>query len=124
MVYISTGSGNAEVWRSNPCGKNHVQLINVGSLDQPPSNPKWSPDRKQIAYIIAKKLYGMDSDGNNQIKLSENVSYYSWSNDSTKIAYSTEEEKSLLNSTFITDLNGVVNKIATNFNCILNHSNK
>lgn len=116
MVYISTRSGNPEVWRSNPIGKNHVQLTNVGSLNQPLSNPKWSPDGKHIGYLAAKKLYVMDSAGNNQTQLAENVSYYSWSNNSTKIAYSTEEEEPLLNSTFITDLKGNTNKIATNFN--------
>lgn len=116
MVYISNLSGNQEIWRSSAVGENPVQLTNTGSLDSQLSNPKWSPDSKHVAYLFGRKLYVMDSDGKNKKQLAENVSYYSWSNNSIKIAYSNETEEPLLNSTFITDLKGNTNKIAVNFN--------
>ncbi|HEY3125252.1 MAG TPA: hypothetical protein VGK70_14470, partial [Thermoanaerobaculia bacterium] len=48
VAFISTRSGQPEIWISDPDGSNALQLTSVGALDT--NCPHWSPDGQVIAF--------------------------------------------------------------------------
>lgn len=95
------------LWRSSAAGEGTVQITREsGTLEQPASNPQWSPNGRFIAYQAVGGLFIIDPCGRNPILLAAEVDGYSWSNDSTRIAFSSPE------GVFIVDLEGNTRKVA------------
>jgi LysM repeat protein len=99
IVYVSTRTGAPELWRSSASGENPVQLTGKGVEAQQlyyyPS-PKWSPDGRRIAFLAMsgenRILYVMGPCGKGRTAVtSQDTGSYSWSPDSTMIAYSNSE---------------------------------
>jgi hypothetical protein len=89
-----------DIWTVNPNGSNRVQLTaNSRDWDE---HPAWSPDGERIAYVnkdpvadqpnLAGRIYIMDTDGSDRIKISpphgENAWSPTWSPDGRRIAFS------------------------------------
>jgi hypothetical protein len=81
-----------DIWTVNPDGTNRVRLTTHPAQD---SNPRWSPDGKQIAFTSLRdgkaEIYLMNADGSNQRRIttspgSESAHSPSWSPDGTRIA--------------------------------------
>ena len=96
IVYVSTRTGTPELWRSSASGENPVQLTGKGGEAQQlyyyPS-PKWSPDGKRLAFLTMsggnRILYVMGPCGEDKTAVtSQDTGSFSWSPDSTMIAYS------------------------------------
>lgn len=106
IVYVSTRTGRPELWRSNTVGEGSIQITRLsGTSEQPVANPQWSPDGRFIAYQAVGGLFIIDPCGRNPVLLAEGVADYSWSNDSTRIAFSNQE------ATFIVDLEGNIRRV-------------
>lgn len=115
IVYVSTRTGRPELWRSDAGGREEIQLtVRSGTDEQPVSNPKWSPNGMLIAYQAVGGLFVIDACGRRPRLLAQNVADYSWSNDSTRIAYSDVAGEPLLESTYIVTLEGVVQRVVQN----------
>ncbi len=113
VVYVSTRTGRPELWRSDGLGRGQVQLTRFsGTPEEPVSNPQWSPDGRYITYQAVGGLFVIDPCGRRPFLVAEDVAplSYSWSNDSTMIAYSTAD-----GTLYITDLQGRAREILTNF---------
>lgn len=116
IVYVSTRTGRPELWRSNARGEEQIQLtVRSGTEEQPVSNPQWSPNGMFIAYQAVGGVFIIDACGRRPRLLAQNVAGYSWSNDSTRIAYSNVAESPLLESTFIVTLEGAIRRVVENF---------
>ncbi|MGE5557071.1 MAG: LysM peptidoglycan-binding domain-containing protein [Bacillota bacterium] len=107
IVYVSTRSGRPELWRSSASGQGAVQITREsGTTEQPVSNPQWAPNGRFIGYLAVGGLFVIDPCGRMPALLAPNANSFSWSHDSTRIAFSNPE------GTFITDLAGNARKIA------------
>ena len=106
IVYVSTRTGRPELWRSNTVGEGSIQITRLsGTSEQPVANPQWSPDGRFIAYQAVGGLFIIDPCGRSPVLIAEGVVNYSWSNDSTRIAFSNQE------ATFIVDLEGNIRRV-------------
>ncbi|AZR73645.1 hypothetical protein BBF96_09755 [Anoxybacter fermentans] len=102
IVYIK----DREIWRSDTLGRNKVQLTKKNA---PVTAPRWSFDGKLIAYLdSAKGLIVINSCGEEVMQLADEIDFYAWSNDGTRIAYSNED------GTFIVNLQGHKQKVTSN----------
>ena len=107
VVFISDRSNRTEVWRSHPNGVNPLRLTQATEVpEQPITLPKWSPNGERIAFLAGRTLYISDACGQGIRRLISDVTGFSWSNDSTRIAYSNE------NGTFILDLTGAARLVS------------
>jgi dipeptidyl aminopeptidase/acylaminoacyl peptidase len=97
------------VWKVATSGTAPARQITFGERGD--TQPQWSPDGKFISFVSSRggaeaksQIYVMHADGGEASKLTdskENISSYSWSPDSTRIAYvsmdprSSEEEAAI-----------------------------
>ena len=113
----------AEIYLINPNGKQIQQLTEQPKSD---TEPAWSPDGKQIAFvsyrdlariprgILRGEIYLMNADGTNPINLTRTIEradgHSSWSPDGKQIAFTSAEllnEDTLANSNiFVIDADG------------------
>ena len=99
IVFMSTRSGDGEIYLMNPDGKRVRRLTKNPEYDDAPT---WSPDGQKITFmsfrdlhrprgIILGEIYVMNADGTNPINLTQSVerpeSVSSWSPDGTQIAF-------------------------------------
>ncbi len=74
IVFVSTQSGNDDIWRINRDGSGLLQLTNDINFDKSPS---WSPDGTQIIFWSNRsgkaQLWIMDANGANQRLLAPNA---------------------------------------------------
>ena len=94
--------GRTRMWKVATNGSSPARQITFGEKGD--SQPQWSPDGKQISFVSSRgsaeaksQIYLMHADGGEAWKLTdakENVSAYSWSPDSTRIAYVTTDPRS------------------------------
>ena len=92
----------SRVWKVATNGSTPARQITFGEKGD--SQPQFSPDGKFISFVSARgtgepksQLYLMSVDGGEAWKLTdskENISAYSWSPDSTRIAYVTTDPRS------------------------------
>ena len=90
------------VWKVATNGSSPARQITFGEKGD--SQPQWSPDGKYISFVSSRggaeakaQIYLMHADGGEAWKLTdakESVSAYSWSPDSTRIAYVTTDPRS------------------------------
>jgi dipeptidyl aminopeptidase/acylaminoacyl peptidase len=90
------------VWKVATSGSTPARQIAFG--DRGDTQPQWSPDGKYISFASARggpeaksQIYVMHADGGEAFKLTdakENISAYSWSPDSTRIAFVTTDPRS------------------------------
>jgi TolB protein len=70
IAFVSTKSGNAEIYVVNADGTGLKQLTSGSAVN---ASPNWSPDGKRIVFVSnrdgALALFIMDSDGSNQKKI-------------------------------------------------------
>lgn len=79
IAFVSTKSGNDEIWIMNTEGADHRQLTYNGwEWDK---HPTWSPDGSQMAFYSnrtgKRQIFIMNPDGSNQINISNNP-YDDW----------------------------------------------
>ena len=89
------------VWKVATSGNSPARQITFGEKGD--SQPQWSPDGKFISFVSARggaeaksQLYLLPADGGEAWKLTdskENISAYSWSPDSSRIAYVTTDPR-------------------------------
>ena len=99
IAFMSTRSGDGEIYLINPDGKRVRRLTKDPEYD---SAPAWSPDGKKITFtsfrdlhrpggVILAELYVMNADGTNPINLTQSPekldSVSSWSPDGKQIAF-------------------------------------
>ena len=99
IAFMSTRSGNGEIYLMNPDGKRVRRLTRHFEYD---SAPAWSPDGRKITFssfrdlhrprgIILGEIYVMNADGTNLINLTQSPeradSRSSWSPDGRQIAF-------------------------------------
>ena len=90
------------VWRVATNGSSPARQITFGERSD--TQPQWSPDGKFISFVSSRgnaeakaQVYLLPSDGGEAFKLTdakENVSAYSWSPDSTRIAFVATDPRS------------------------------
>mgnify|MGYP005835900547 CR=1 FL=1 len=92
IAYISGRTGESEVWRSDPSGRNQIQLTGVtGPRPESVDQVKWSPDGRYISYRDNGRLVVMDPCGRNPMILAQNVWVYNWSPDGSYLAFSIDD---------------------------------
>lgn len=79
IAFVSTKSGNDEIWIMNTEGQNQQQLtFNSWEWDK---HPTWSPDGSQLAFYSnrtgKRQIFIMNPDGSNQVNISNNQ-YDDW----------------------------------------------
>ena len=99
IAFMSTRSGDGEIYLMNPDGKRVRRLTEDPEYD---SAPAWSPDGQKITFasfrdlhrpggIILAELYVMNADGTNPINLTQSVErpdrISSWAPNGTQIAF-------------------------------------
>lgn len=69
-LFISTEDGDAEIWVSDPDGKNPKRLTDNTAID---NMPRWSSDGKRIVFASTRtgvwQIWIMEADGSNPIQL-------------------------------------------------------
>jgi len=95
IAFESNRDGNREVYRMAPDGKDLVNLSNNPGDD---TNPVWSPDGSQIAFVSNREndqnggqfIYVMNADGSNvrQLTVENESKLPDWSHDGSQITYS------------------------------------
>ncbi len=99
VVFFSTRTGSAELFRMDYDGSNPVQLTDNQYLE---IEPDWSPDGSKIAYVSDQsgqsEIHVMDSDGTNQVQLTHqgDCQMPQWSPDGSQIAFSGREDANLV----------------------------
>ena len=100
IVYESDVDGNLEIYKMAPDGSNQVNLTNDNASD---SEPAFSPDGSQIAFVSNRLidgqdnglfLYVMNADGSNVRKLTQEngARHPDWSADGKVIVYSNSND--------------------------------
>ncbi len=86
IAFVSTRSGNQEIWISNADGSNPRQLTSMNGPQT--GNARWSPDGKTIVFDSRKEgsadLYLINPDGGSQRRLTSDPGYEghaTWSRD-------------------------------------------
>ena len=122
IAFMSTRSGDGEIYLMNPDGKRVRRLTKDPEYD---SAPAWSPDGQKITFvsfrdlhrprgIILAELYVMNADGTNPINLTQSPERAdfssSWSPDGKQITFTSAEHLKWNNGSrrniFIMDANG------------------
>ncbi len=105
IAFMSTRSGDGEIYLMNPNGKRVRRLTKNPEHD---SVPAWSPDGQKITFAsfrdlnriqnpgpILSEIYVMNADGTNPINLTQSVERpdgtSSWSPDGKQIAFTSDE---------------------------------
>ncbi len=103
IAFMSTRSGDGEIYLMNPDGRRVRRLTKDPEYD---SAPAWSPDGQKITFasfrdlhrprgVILAELYVMNADGTNPINLTQSPakldSASSWSPDGKQIAFTSAE---------------------------------
>jgi dipeptidyl aminopeptidase/acylaminoacyl peptidase len=74
LLFISTEDGDAEIWVSDPDGKNPRRLTDNKAID---NWPQWTPDGKRIVFASTRtgpwQIWIMDADGGNAIALTSHA---------------------------------------------------
>ncbi len=84
---MDENKGNSNIFLINADGSN---LRTFKNSDKNETKPKFSPDGKRIAYLLANQIWTANIDGSNEkqlTNLSTDVSGIRWSNDGTKILF-------------------------------------
>ena len=84
IVFISTRSGNQDVWVMNADGSEQRNLTESTETE---AFPAWSPDGSQIAYQQDFDIYVMNADGSGKRLVVPNGSGPSWSVDGSRLAF-------------------------------------
>ena len=119
IVFSSRGGRNSEIYMMDADGGNPQRLTNNPEEDRDPS---WSPDGKRIIFAsdrkdhfrgeagITSEIYVMDTDGQNQQRLTnnhKNDSSPSWSPDGKQIAFASDRKGDLVNfDIYVMDADG------------------
>ncbi|MGE5509009.1 MAG: LysM peptidoglycan-binding domain-containing protein, partial [Chitinophagales bacterium] len=115
VVYVK-GLGEAapaapptDLYRSDALGRGELRLTrHAGTADQPVAAPRWSPDGRSLAYLAGRQLIVGDGCGRNPRRLATDAASFSWSHDSTRLAYSNPQ------GTFTVTLAGASQFVAAN----------
>ena len=118
IIYVSTRTGKAEIWRSYAMGANPISLTGrSGETEQlyVSSSPQWSPDGRSIAFIsMADQIRVLNVMGpcgeNKTVVARQDVGSFSWSPDSTMIAFSNVQ------GTFVVTPGGEPRKVSDRLN--------
>ena len=119
IAFVSDRDGNPEIYVMDTDGQNPQRLTDNPAVDHSPS---WSPDGKRIAFVserdehphkvqgqFAGEIYVMDTDGGNQLNLTNNPAEDngpSWSPDGKQIAFASDREDDLGWDIFVMNANG------------------
>ncbi len=128
IAFMSTRSGNGEIYLMNPDGKRVRRLTRHPQYD---SVPAWSPDGQKITFvsfrdlhkprgIIFGEIYLMNADGTNFINLTQSPEradfISSWSPDGKQIAFTSDE--SFKRNIWVMDADGGNPRNLTNHHAI------
>ncbi|MBU4362703.1 hypothetical protein KJ813_08610 [bacterium] len=86
IAFVSDRDGNREIYVTDACGRNQINLTNHPSADM---SPAWSPDGTKIAFVSDRQpqgIYIITADGRNQRFLTEGRDP-AWLADSSKIIF-------------------------------------
>ena len=104
IAFVSSRSGNAEIYVMDADGGNQRRLTNHPDRD---FSPSWSPDGKRIAFVsnrdghvnirgrLTYEIYVMDANGENQQNLTNDPSNDrspSWAPDGKRIVFSSDRD--------------------------------
>jgi serine/threonine protein kinase len=119
IAFVSNEAGNADIWLTDPDGKNRRQLTSNGSSNL---TPTVSPDGRYIVFVSTRatrrNLWRINIDGSNPIQLTNGLSdsYPSFTPDGKWVIYTSVDN--FKPSTFKVSINGgnatpVSNHVAT-----------
>ena len=118
IAFMSNRDWNDEIYVMETDGGNQLNLTNNPHRDQQPS---WSPDGKRIVFSarrdghfknilgITDQIYVMETDGGNQLNLTNNRSnnwHPSWSPNGRRIAFSSDRDKPPDSDIYVMDADG------------------
>jgi len=100
IVFESSRLGQTNIFAMNPDGTGATLLTNVND-NGPKEEPVVSPDGKKIAYVYARDIWVMNSDGTGKMKLTNDANFNdepAWSADGSKIAFSKDFDLFTMNA--------------------------
>lgn len=105
IIYSSQGTDNFEILAMNFDGSDQRQLSDANNIEWhgsghefeddmsfviQASEPRWSPDSQQIAFVFAENIYTMNADGSDEHELTTEITGNNnpaWSPDGQQIAF-------------------------------------
>ena len=98
IIYLSDSGGHANLWMQNLENGQIRQITYEQDPGVSMGVPVWSPDGKQIAYVLRKPggwsvdLWLIHPDGSNQRKVEDRAGWATWSSDSQWLYYGVSEK--------------------------------
>ncbi|MBA2714580.1 MAG: PD40 domain-containing protein, partial [Rubrobacteraceae bacterium] len=101
IVFESSRLGQTNIFAMDPSAGAQATLLTNVNDSGPKEEPVVSPDGKKIAYVYARDIWVMNSDGSGKMKLTNDANFNdepAWSADGSKIAFSKDFDLFTMNS--------------------------